>query len=172
MTYLQILVTTPPQFHKSVGTILSDIPLLSQYRKIPSRIQRRGRIQRSVKWKYCAFHFVEVQLACIIIFKMAWNFWLLLIHLLMRNSQLFFYTYYFQILWHGISWKLTLRIPLQKWGHKMASRDGHVTFPGNSCNVCNFLAEMSTFKLVIKLTVRQNKFGKILVQSLQTRIYF
>ena len=49
-----------------VGTILSDIPLLSQYRKIPSRIQRRGRIQRSVKWKYCGFHFVEVQLACII----------------------------------------------------------------------------------------------------------
>ena len=97
---------------------------------------------------------------------MAWNFWLILIHLLMRNSQLFFYTYYFQIFWHGISWKLTLRITLQKWSHKMTSRNSHVTFPGNSYNVCNSLAEMPKFKQVIKLTV-----GKINLVKSYCKIY-
>ena len=33
-----------------------------------------------------------------------------------HNSQLLVITYYLQISRHGISWKLTLRIPLNKWG--------------------------------------------------------
>ena len=39
----------------------------------------------------------------------------------LRNSPLLFYTYYWQIYWHRISWKLTLRILLDKKGHKMTS---------------------------------------------------
>ena len=42
------------------------------------------------------------------------------------------------------------------WRHKC----GHVTFPGTSFNVSNFLVEMPKFKQAIKLTFGCNKFGK------------
>ena len=38
----------------------------------------------------------------------------------MRNSWLLFHTYYWEISWHGVRWKLTVRMPLHKWGYKMA----------------------------------------------------
>ena len=42
--------------------------------------------------------------------------------------------------------------------------------PGTSCDMCNILVEMSTFKEAIKLTFGCNKFSKRLVQNLPTRI--
>ena len=42
-------------------------------------------------------------------------------HLRMRISQSLFYLCYLQISWHDISWKVTLRIMFDKWGHKVTS---------------------------------------------------
>ena len=36
-------------------------------------------------------------------------------HLRIGNSRLLISKYYLQIFWHGINWKLTLRIPFDKW---------------------------------------------------------
>ena len=81
------------------------------------------------------FHFLEIQSTCCLYLQMTWIFSNELLHLDHRfsrkifrppwleneisaqhNSQLLVITYYLQISRHGISWKLTLRIPLNKWG--------------------------------------------------------
>ena len=49
------------------------------------------------------------------------------------------------------------RITFDKWGH--------VTFPGTSYNICNFLVEMLKFKQSITLRFGRNKFGKKAVQN-------
>ena len=79
----------------------------------------------------------KFSLHMVYIFKNAWNiltkFWYcdqifsgnvfwdpyakVLKHLHMRSLRLLFYTYYWQIPWHDI-----LRIPFDKWGHKMTSQ--------------------------------------------------
>ena len=86
----------------------------------------------------------------------------------MHNFWLLFFTYYRHVSWHSISWKLTLKgYPLingvTRWRHNVVAW---------LFNVYNFLVEMSTFKLAIKLTFGRNKFDKRTVQYLQTRIYF
>ena len=68
----------------------------------------------------------------------------------MRHSWLLFHC---KILWYGISWNLSLRIALHKWRNEVTRwcrECDHVTFPGTSYNVCNFLVEVSTFKQAIK----------------------
>ena len=68
----------------------------------------------------------------------------------MRHSWLLFHC---KILWYGISWNLSLRIALDKWRNEVTRwcrECDHVTFPGTSYNVCNFLVEVSTFKQAIK----------------------
>ena len=47
----------------------------------------------------------------------------------------------------------------------------HLAFP-RTYNLFNFLVEFSTYKQVIKLTFRRDKFGKKTVQNLQTRMHF
>ena len=51
----------------------------------------------------------------------------------------------------------------------MSSACGHVTFPGTSYDVLNFL-EISTYKQAIKLTFGRNKFDKRTVKNFQIRI--
>ena len=87
------------------------------------------------------------------------------------------YLYYWEISWHGISWKLTLRMLLEKMVHKLLSWTESCDFPvlellTISANVYNFLVKISTFKQIIKLTFGHNKFGTRTVQNSQTRILF
>ena len=49
-----------------------------------------------------------------------------------------------------------------RWPHECV----HMTFPGTSYNICNFLVEVSTFKQAIKFAFRSNKFGKSTEQNL------
>ena len=75
------------------------------------------------------------------------------------------YLYYWEISWHGISWKLTLRMFFDKRGHKLMPWIESCDFPvlerlTMSANVYNFLVKMSTFKQVIKLTFEHNKFAQ------------
>ena len=86
-------------------------------------------------------------------------------HLRMYSSHLLFFLYYWEISWHGISWKLTLRMFFDKRGHKLMPWIESCDFPvlerlTMSANVCNFLVKMSTFKQVIKLTFEHNKFAQ------------
>ena len=95
----------------------------------------------------------------------------------MCSSHLLFYLYYWEISWHGISWKFTLRMLLEKMGHKLMKWIESCDFPvlellTISANVYIFLVKMSTFKQIIKLTVGHNKFGTGTVQNSQTRILF
>ena len=81
-------------------------------------------------------------------------------NLRMHNSRFLFYTYYWQISWHDIRWKLSLRVTLDKCWQKRCHECGQVIFPGTSYDVSNFLIEMLTFKQAIMLTFGSNKFGK------------
>ena len=98
-------------------------------------------------------------------------------HLRMCSSHLLFYLYYWEISWHGISWKHTLRMLLDKRGHKLMSWIDSSDFAvlellTISANIYNFLVKKSTFKQVIKLTLGPNKFGTRTMQNSQTRMLF
>ena len=88
-------------------------------------------------------------------------------HLRIRSSRLLCYTYYLLfaniLKWHQLE---TYIDDTQQTSWKWSCG-----FSWNFLqNVCNFLAEMATFKQAIKLTFGRNKFGKRTVQDLQTRI--
>ena len=76
------------------------------------------------------------------------------------------------ISWHGISWKLTLRIPLDKWGHKITLWIRSRGFSWNLLQCLQLLSKMSTFTQAINLTFGRSKFGKRTVQNLWTGIHF
>ena len=86
--------------------------------------------------------------------------------------RLLVYTYYIQVSRHGTSWKLTLRIPLDKWGLLVTSWMRSLDFSKKHFLLCNFLPEMSTFTSAIKLTFGRNGFSKKTICNLQTRIHF
>ena len=91
-------------------------------------------------------------------------------HLRKHNLRLLFYTYYLQISWHGITWKLTLRIPLTNGVARSCHECDHVTFPWISYDVCNFLIEILKFKQAIQMTFGRNKCDKRTAKNLKTRI--
>ena len=73
-------------------------------------------------------------------------------------------------LWHGITWKLTLRIPLTNGVARSCHECDHVTFPWISYDVCNFLIEILKFKQAIQMTFGRNKCDKRTAKNLKTRI--
>ena len=93
------------------------------------------------------------------------------------EAHTYSYLHYWEIYWHGISWKLTLRMLHEKMGDKLMSWIESCDFTvlellTISANVYNFLVKMSTFKQIIKFTFEHNKFGTRTVQNSQTRILF
>ena len=64
----------------------------------------------------------------------------------------------------NLNWGYPLIDGVTRWHHE--SR--RVTFPGTSCNMYNFLVDMSTFKQAIKMKMGRNKFAKMAVKNLQT----
>ena len=84
----------------------------------------------------------------------------------MRSSLLLVDTYYLQIFRQGISWKLALRIPFNKWGVWISWWLWSHDFSWKRFLVINFLLEMSTSAQAIKLKLRRNKFGKNTVHNL------
>ena len=54
---------------------------------------------------------------------------------------------------------------------KVNVMNGHVTLPGNSYNICNFLVEMLTYKQTIKLSFGRNKFSRRTLQNLETKAH-
>ena len=145
-------------------------------------VGQKGPPVHSTSWKF-NLHIVDI-------FKRAWDFLTKFLHSdqmlsiniftpLYSKCEVSAYaqlaitlTYYWQISWHGISWKFTLSILLDKWDQKLTSWMWSRDTSGNSYNISNFLVEMLTYKQTIILTFGRNKFSKRTLQNLETRAHF